>query len=378
MRLDGVTGQHQGSFGFLFRVKAALHRTNPARAAPCFAQKRVCVESDRFQASERNSFRKEQFIDRLAEIIYEPRPAHFERFPCFQQRAAACRIRTVELLDQHVIGQFQRRADQAADRFHECFKAGCRDVRTSKLDAFSGSKVRDRSRTHFIFVGVIGDVARVRSIRIPTRHSGNVTRADLVERRIGLVCFGCNPRREETLHQSRHQFGFRVAPKLQQRLDHLRQIWNTTVLIWAFRVHDVQNVRQTRAVSIGSNARPFLLLGCDLVRVGVADVIGDNTSVAVNLYAIENAVSSSGMTVWHNGIGEAAECVPAAKIRRSRNAVCFDNVQPHRIRIQRCCRVSLHQHKNIAGHQPRFQGKLLQRFKIVQTERVTVLLFAAP
>lgn len=103
-----------------------------------------------------------------------------------------------------------------------------------------------------------------------------------------------------------------------------------------------------------------------------------DAAAAVHLYAVENTVSSAGLAIRHNRVDEAAGSIAAAEIRRRRDPVRLDDVQPHRVRVQRCSWIPLDENKDIAGHEPRFQGKLLQGFKIIQPERVAVLLFAAP
>ena len=238
--------------------------------------------------------------------------------------------------------------------------------------------MRYRTRPHFVLVGIVGDIACTSTIRAGSRNAGNVSCADFIEWRTGRIGFRFNPCRKEALHQRRHQLRFRVAAKLQQRLNNLCQIRNAAVLIGALAVHDVQDIRQAGALAVGRDARPFLFLGRDLVRIGVADVIGNDAAVFVDLHAVENAVTGAGLPIRNDGIHEAAVGVASAEVGRCGNAVCFNDVQPHRIGIQRRRRVTLHQDKHVSGHEPRFERELLQRHEVVQAERVAVLLFTAP
>ena len=165
--------------------------------------------------------------------------------------------------------------------------------------------MRYRTRPHFVLVGIVGNIARASAIRAGGRNAGNVSCTDFIEWRTGRIGFRLNPRREEALHQRGHQLRFRVAAKLQKRFNNLRQIRNAAVLIGALAVHDVQDIRQAGALTVGRDARPFLLLGRDLVRIGVADVIGDDAAVFVDLHAVENAVTGAGPPVRNDSVHEA-------------------------------------------------------------------------
>ena len=238
--------------------------------------------------------------------------------------------------------------------------------------------MRYRTRPHFVLVGIVGNIARASAIRAGGRNAGNVSCTDFIEWRTGRIGFRLNPRREEALHQRGHQLRFRVAAKLQKRFNNLRQIRNAAVLIGALAVHDVQDIRQAGALTVGRDARPFLLLGRDLVRIGVADVIGDDAAVFVDLHAVENAVTGAGPPVRNDSVHEAAVGIASAEVGRRGNTVCLNDVQSHGVWIQRRRRVTLHQDKHVSGHEPRFERELLQSHEVVQAERVAVLLFTAP
>ena len=140
----------------------------------------------------------------------------------------------------------------------------------------------------------------------------------------------------------------------------------------------MQDIRQAGALTVGRDARPFLLLGRDLVRIGVADVIGDDAAVFVDLHAVENAVTGAGPPVRNDSVHEAAVGIASAEVGRRGNTVCLNDVQSHGVWIQRRRRVTLHQDKHVSGHEPRFERELLQSHEVVQAERVAVLLFTAP
>ena len=195
--------------------------------------------------------------------------------------------------------------------------------------------MRHRTRSHLVLVVIIGDVVRHRSaVRVDLGgDAGNISCAYLVEGCIGGVGLRFDPCSEEALHQRRHQLGLRIAPKLEQRLDDLRQIRNAAVLVRALTVHDVENIRQAGLGAVSLNTLPLLRLAGDLVRVGVADVIGDHAAVAIHLHAVVDLVACAGLSLGDLALHEAADGDTAAIFAWRAGAVRLHDVQPQGIGV---------------------------------------------
>ena len=77
-----------------------------------------------------------------------------------------------------------------------------------------------------------------------------------------------------------HELGLCVAPELEQRLDHLREIAHATVLIRALRVNDMQHVGKSGVFLICQG-------GCaELEGVCAADMVGHHHAVLVYFHAV--------------------------------------------------------------------------------------------
>jgi hypothetical protein len=115
-------------------------------------------------------------------------------------------------------------------------------------------------------------------------------------------------------------------------------------------------------------------------KLRIAPMLRDSPALRQKIAAPKSRDSHNTILqkAYPGGIHEAAVGVASAEVGRCGNAVCFNDVQPHRIGIQRRRRVTLHQDKHVSGHEPRFERELLQRHEVVQAERVAVLLFTAP
>ena len=95
----------------------------------------------------------------------------------------------------------------------------------------------------------------------------------------------------------------------------------------------MENVRQAGLGAVGLNTLPLLRLAGDLVRVGVADVIGDHAAVAIHLHAVVDLVACAGLSLGDLALHEAADGDTAAIFAWRAGAVRLHDVQPQGIGV---------------------------------------------
>ena len=226
---------------------------------------------------------------------------------------------------------------------------------------------------HLVLIVAVADVV---GVGVLNRHTGNIAAAHLIGGDSGLVGVCHDPRGKEALHQCGHQFGFRVAPQLEQHFNDRGQIRHAAVLVRALAVHDVQNVRQAGLPANGLNALPLGLLLRNLAGVGVSNPVGHGKAAAVHLHAVIDFVAIVGVLA----LGDVRPTVHdiAAGVRGA-DAVSLHQMQPQRVGVQLCGLLRpLDKGEHITAHQPAFQGQLLQSVKVVHAQRVTVAAVLRP
>ena len=261
---------------FLHRIELSLRRAQPLAAEICSADRWVVEKSRCIDTPTGHGFAHPHFIARSAKVVCQPFPAHFERLPRFQKGGAAGRIGAIKLFQQKIRGDFQSCAYLCADCCHEFVKAAVRVRRVCKLHAFPRSHDIDLARPHAVVVGAF-------------RFSRHV-RIRLVERVLVGRSLCLDERGIKRLHHRSHKLGLRVSADLEQRLDHLCQIADATVLIRALGVNDVQHVGKSGVLLISQHPRPCCRRRSEFKRVVAADMIGYYHAVAVNLYAVVDRV----------------------------------------------------------------------------------------
>lgn len=108
---------------------------------------------------------------------------------------------------------------------------------------------------------------------------------------IPLSMFCLNEGSVKALDDCGHEFGLGIPAKLQQRLDHLREITHAAVLIRALCVNDVEHIRKTGALLVCQNAGPFSNRSAELIRVVAAYVIRYHHAVLVYFHAVVYGVA---------------------------------------------------------------------------------------
>ena len=116
--------------------------------------RRIVEKARRIDTAAGHRFAHPDFIERAAEVVPQPLPAHFERLPRFQQGRAACTVRGVELFQQQIGRYFQSRAHLCADRLRELVEAPVRVLWFSENDVLAGIHNIDLSRPHVVVVRV--------------------------------------------------------------------------------------------------------------------------------------------------------------------------------------------------------------------------------
>jgi hypothetical protein len=240
--------------------------------------RRISEKARRVDTAAGHRFAHPDFVKRAAKVVSQPLPAHFERLPRLQQSRTARTVRGVELFQEQIGRYFQSSAHLRADRLREFVKAPVRVFRFSENDVLAGVHYIDLPRPHVVVVWVP---------RLALRFL-----VQLIERHILRGRLRLYEGSKKGLDHRSHELGLCVAPELEQRLDHLREITHATILIRALRVNDVQHVGESGVFLICQNAGPLRPQRCaELEGVCAADMVGHHHAVLVYLHAVVYGVA---------------------------------------------------------------------------------------
>ena len=263
------------------------------------------------------------------------------------------------MFQQQIGRDFQSRAHLSADRSCELVEAAVRVCRVCKLHVLTGAHDVDLSGAHAVLVG---------ALRL-ARHVGIC----LVERVLVRRCLRLDEGRIKRLHHRGHELGLRVAPELEQGLDHLREIAHATVLIRPLRVNHMQHVGKSGVFLICQHAGPRCRRCSDLKWVVAAYMVGHHHAVRVNLHAVVYGVA--GFRVLSGGEGyRASGTVPARRC----DPVGLNQVYPQGVGEQRGGVVLLDNAYTVTREQPRHERELLEPVEVVHARGVAGSFIAGP
>ena len=221
-----------------------------------------------------------------------------------------------------------------------------------------------------------GERCRIRNARIYI-IDGKLDPAETAK----LKSYIINPveSREASLDDGGDELGIGVAPKVEQRFNHLGEDAHATVLLGSLRIHQMQHVRKTRLTSVGSNPREIRRLGGRVERIAVAYPVGHHISAVVNLDAVIDDVAVFGFSRGEVHVGKRCHFEPRFTRYRGAQTIGFDEMQTQPVGTGECAVFAMgDEPQHVAGHEPRHQGKLLHGIEVVHAGRIAALFFVRP
>ena len=170
------------------------------------------------------------------------------------------------------------------------------------------------------------DLARPHAVLVRVPHFSGWYRIHLIEWHFISRGFCLNEGSVKALDDCGHEFGLGIPAKLQQRLDHLREITHAAVLIRALCVNDVEHIRKAGALLVCQNAGPFSNRSAELIRVVAAYVICYHHAVLVYFHAVVYGVARFWVLT-----GCVVERSPGPVVVRCCDSVGLDQVDAERV-----------------------------------------------